>query len=146
LPLSLLMLDVDHFKQFNDAYGHPAGDEVLRQLARVLADARRAHDVVARYGGDEFGLLLVQSGLDEATIVTNRLRERVAHQRFPLPELPNETLPADIAVTVSIGVAQLVPEDDLESLLHRADTALYEAKAAGRNQVQVVVVSAQPGT
>jgi diguanylate cyclase (GGDEF)-like protein len=144
-PLTLGMIDVDRFKTVNDRYGHIAGDFLLAHLSGIVVASVRSTDVVARYGGDEFGLLLVQSGLDEATIVTNRLRERVAHQRFPLPELPNESLPADIAVTVSIGVAQLVPDDDLESLLHRADTALYEAKAAGRNQVQVIV-SAQPGT
>ena len=82
LPLSLLMLDVDHFKQFNDTFGHPAGDEVLRQLARVLADARRANDVVARYGGEEFAVILVDTAKFTAAKVAERVRERVARARL----------------------------------------------------------------
>lgn len=137
--LTIGMLDVDHFKTVNDSYGHIAGDAVLAHLSGIVVASVRSTDVVGRYGGEEFGLLLVQAGSDEATIITNRLRERVAKQRFPLPELPTSMSgPADIPVTVSIGVAQLIESDDLESLLHRADQALYEAKAAGRNQVRVV--------
>src|SRR5258705_409996 len=77
LPLSLLMLDVDHFKQFNDAFGHPAGDEVLRQLARVLTDTRRANDVVSRYGSEEFAVILVDTAKFTAPKVAERVRERV---------------------------------------------------------------------
>ena len=82
LPLSLLMLDVDHFKQFNDTFGHPAGDEVLRQLARVLADTRRANDVVARYGGEEFAVILVDTAKFTAAKVAERVRERVVRPRL----------------------------------------------------------------
>jgi diguanylate cyclase (GGDEF)-like protein len=143
-PLTIGMIDVDHFKQVNDSYGHIAGDAVLAHLSGIVVASVRSTDVVGRYGGEEFGLLLVQAGAEEATIITNRLRERVAKQRFPLPDLPVDVpIPDDIPVTVSIGVAQLLPDDDLESLLHRADVALYEAKAAGRNQVRVVA-SSQP--
>ena len=135
----MLFRSVEHFKTVNDSYGHIAGDAVLAHLSGIVVASVRSTDVVGRYGGEEFGLLLVQAGSDEATIITNRLRERVAKQRFPLPELPTSVSgPADIPVTVSIGVAQLIESDDLESLLHRADQALYEAKAAGRNQVRVV--------
>jgi diguanylate cyclase (GGDEF)-like protein len=147
-PLTLGILDVDRFKEVNDRYGHIAGDAVLAHLSGLVVASVRSTDVVARYGGEEFGLLLVQSAAEEASIVTNRLRERVAKQRFPLPDLPNvETShPIDIPVTVSIGVAQMIPEDDLESFVHRADMALYEAKAAGRNQVRVVLTPFPPGT
>jgi diguanylate cyclase (GGDEF)-like protein len=115
---------------------------VLAHLSGIVVASVRSTDVVGRYGGEEFGLLLVQAGADEATIITNRLRERVATQRFALPDLPvRDSALTDIPVTVSIGVAQLAADDDLESLLHRADQALYEAKAAGRNQVRVVASS-----
>jgi diguanylate cyclase (GGDEF)-like protein len=137
--LTVGMIDVDHFKQVNDSYGHIAGDAVLARLSEIVVASVRSTDVVGRYGGEEFGLLLVQAGAAEATIITNRLRERVARQRFPLPELTSQqAIDSEIPVTVSIGVAQLTADDDLESLLHRADQALYEAKAAGRNQVRVV--------
>ena len=133
LPLSLLMLDVDHFKGFNDSYGHPAGDEVLRQVARVLNDTRRANDVVARYGGEEFAVILVDTAKFTAAKVAERVRERIAAHDF-----------ADAAtkaskgtnITVSLGVATF-PDDgtDAEALVRAADTALYAAKRAGRNRV-----------
>jgi diguanylate cyclase (GGDEF)-like protein len=140
--LAIAMLDVDHFKTVNDSYGHIAGDAVLAHLSGIVVASVRSTDVVGRYGGEEFGLLLVQAGADEAAIITNRLRERIASQRFALPDVPAAQVgPPGIPITVSIGVAQLAPDDDLESLLHRADQALYEAKAAGRNQVRVVTAA-----
>ncbi len=136
--LTLGMLDIDRFKDVNDRFGHVVGDAVLAHLSELVVASVRSTDVVARYGGEEFGLLLVQSGLDEASVVTNRLRERVARQRFPLPEqVVDGALATDIAITVSIGVAQLQADDDLESFIDRADKALYEAKHGGRNQVRV---------
>lgn len=130
LPLSLLMLDVDHFKQFNDTYGHPAGDEVLRQLARVLGDARRANDVVARYGGEEFAVILVDTAKFTAAKVAERVRERVIANDF------SDAAPRAGRLSVSIGVATF-PDDgsDAEALVRAADTALYTAKRAGRNRV-----------
>jgi len=134
LPLSLLMLDVDHFKQFNDTYGHPAGDEVLRQLARVLNDARRANDVVARYGGEEFALILVDTAK-----FTERVRERIEAHDF------SDAFPKNKknAISVSIGVATF-PDDgsDAEGLVRAADTALYAAKRAGRNRVVLATSAA----
>jgi diguanylate cyclase (GGDEF)-like protein len=147
-PLTIGMLDVDHFKKVNDTYGHMAGDTVLAQLSSIVVAAVRSTDVVGRYGGEEFGIMLVQAGADEAAIVTNRLRERIAQHRFALPDIPAAPdTPADIPVTVSVGVTQFVPTDDLESLLHRADQALYDAKEGGRNQVRVVatITPTQPG-
>jgi two-component system, cell cycle response regulator len=130
LPLSLLMLDVDHFKQFNDTFGHPAGDEVLRQLARVLNDTRRANDVVARYGGEEFAVILVDTAKFTAAKVAERVRERIAAHDF------TEAAQRAGNISVSIGVATF-PDDgaDAEGLVRAADTALYAAKRAGRNRV-----------
>ncbi|MGE0867600.1 MAG: diguanylate cyclase [Kofleriaceae bacterium] len=141
LPLSLLMLDVDHFKRFNDSHGHPAGDEVLRQLARVLGDTRRANDVVARYGGEEFAVILVDTPKFTAAKVAERIRERVAAHDF------TEAAPKPGQLGVSVGVATY-PEDggDAEALVRAADTALYAAKRAGRDRVVLAtaVVAATP--
>jgi diguanylate cyclase (GGDEF)-like protein len=139
--LTLGMLDIDHFKTVNDTYGHPAGDAVLAHISTLVIASVRTTDVVARYGGEEFGLLLIESGGDEAAIITNRLRERVATHRFPLPHVDQTTPVTDLPITVSIGVAQLDKGEDALGLIKRADAALYEAKAAGRNQVRVI---AQP--
>jgi diguanylate cyclase (GGDEF)-like protein len=139
LPLSLLMLDVDHFKQFNDSYGHPAGDEVLRQLARVLTDTRRANDVVARYGGEEFALILVDTAKFTAAKVAERVRERVEAHDF------SDAFPKSKknAISVSIGVATFAEDGvDAEALVRAADTALYAAKRAGRNRVVLATSAA----
>jgi diguanylate cyclase (GGDEF)-like protein len=130
LPLSLLMIDLDHFKQFNETFGHPAGDEVLRQLARVLSDARRANDDVARYGGEEFTVILVETAKFTAAKLAERVRERVYNHDF------SDAAPRAGRITVSIGVASF-PEDgsDAEALVRAADTALTVAKRAGRNRV-----------
>lgn len=132
--LAVLMLDVDHFKQINDTHGHPAGDLVLRALVRQLRDEVRPGDVVARYGGEEF--LIVLDGLDQAAagVVAERVREAIASR----PVLASGN---SIGLTVSIGVATV--EDagyNLDGLIRQADTAVYQAKAAGRNRV----VSARP--
>lgn len=129
-PVALLMLDVDHFKQFNDTFGHPAGDEVLRQLARVLADTRRANDVVARYGGEEFAVILVDTPKFTAAKVAERVRERINTHDFA------EAAPRAGKLSASIGVATF-PDDgaDAETLVRSADTALYAAKRSGRNRV-----------
>jgi diguanylate cyclase (GGDEF)-like protein len=128
LPLSLLMIDVDHFKHYNDQHGHPAGDEVLRQLARLLADGRRANDLVARYGGVRGGAATPRS---RAAKVAERLRERIAGHPFVYAaQQPSGRM------SISVGVATF-PEDaaDAETLVRSADSALYSAKHAGRNCV-----------
>ncbi len=129
--VSLIMLDVDHFKFYNDHHGHPAGDEVLRQLARLLGDGRRANDVVARYGGEEFAIILIDTAKFTATKIAERLRERVAEYRFAhVAEQPLGHL------SVSAGVATF-PDDagDGAALVRAADGALYAAKHAGRDRV-----------
>lgn len=132
-PMSLVLIDVDYFKRYNDTYGHHAGDDCLKQLARLLMDfANRAGDQAARIGGEEFVLFLAGTDLDEACELGKKLRRKV--EKLNLPHAGS--LVAE-HVTISAGVATTVPGEDLdaEELLKQADKALYEAKEAGRNQV-----------
>jgi diguanylate cyclase (GGDEF)-like protein len=134
-PLSLLLVDIDHFKRHNDEYGHQAGDECLKRVAAVLAaQARRQGDLVARYGGEEFAVLLPETGPEAAAAVAERLRVAVA--AIVLPYKPSA---GGHAVTVSVGVASVVPEASRRpaELIAASDQALYTAKAVGRNQVIV---------
>lgn len=127
--VSLIMLDIDSFKAINDSHGHAAGDEVLRHLAGILGQEKRSHDLVGRLGGEEFALILPEASPTEAVSLAERIRAAIA---------------ADLAVhngvamaySASFGVAQRRPGESIESLLHRADEALYAAKAAGRNRVE----------
>lgn len=124
-PLSLLLLDVDLFKQHNDAFGHPAGDEVLRTVVRLLLAHVRATDVVARQGGDEFAILLPNTEREGALIMAERFREAVESAIWP-----------GQSVTITVGAATLpAASDEGENLLAQADEALYAAKGAGRNRV-----------
>ncbi|MFL6715267.1 MAG: diguanylate cyclase [Burkholderiaceae bacterium] len=133
-PLSLVLIDIDFFKQYNDHYGHPQGDECLRRVARVLdAAAQRARDLCVRLGGEEFALLLPET--DEATAlrIANRCRTLLLREAIPHPE----SAVADV-VTVSMGVATIVPgsRDNPAGLMAQADRRLYQAKSAGRNCIQ----------
>jgi diguanylate cyclase (GGDEF)-like protein len=133
-PLALLMLDVDHFKHFNDHYGHLAGDACLQALARLLAEAgRRAGDLVARYGGEEFVVLLPNTSAEDALETARHIQGAV--WSLALPHV--ETAPG--IVTVSLGVASLTPvwQHGAEELVRQADAALYRAKQAGRNCLQL---------
>lgn len=125
-PLALIMLDVDHFKRFNDTFGHPAGDELLKQVAEVLKRSARAYDVPARYGGEEFALLLPNTGLEEALRVAERLRQQIS-------AIINPYAP----ITASLGVAAYRHGSSPATLLYEADVALYQAKQGGRNRVEV---------
>jgi diguanylate cyclase (GGDEF)-like protein len=129
-PLSLAMLDVDHFKEKNDRYGHGVGDEILVSLARVAATALRKTDVLARYGGEEFVVLFTETGIDEAARVTERLRAAVANALLVTSAGP-------VSITVSGGVVGCSAADTtLERLVERADRALYRAKDRGRDRVE----------
>jgi diguanylate cyclase (GGDEF)-like protein len=137
VPLTCLMIDVDHFKSVNDRHGHLAGDAVLRQVAQCIGGEVRDSDVSARYGGEEFVILLPGTGIGAGFLLAERIRTAVAAEPFELPGMPLR-----LPVTVSIGVAEhssAAPDQDLklvaERLLALADVALYEAKAAGRNAV-----------
>jgi diguanylate cyclase len=127
--LSLAMLDLDHFKRINDGYGHLAGDKVLKIIANVLRKRLRASDFIARFGGEEFVLLMPNSSLSDALGVGEVLRAAIEACPFHFKGEP-------VTVTVSMGVAQFQPGERSDLALKRADAALYRAKAAGRNQVQ----------
>ncbi|MCL2153545.1 MAG: diguanylate cyclase [Oscillospiraceae bacterium] len=131
-PLSLILLDIDRFKDFNDTYGHQKGDEVLRIIATTLKDSlRRSSDFAARWGGDEFVILLPGTDMKGALINAERIRENIEQTRIPVQS------PCCVDVTVSIGVATLVPSQDVNQneLISQADKALYGAKEKGRNNV-----------
>jgi diguanylate cyclase len=121
LPYSLVLLDVDRFKQVNDQHGHAAGDVVLKQMAGLLRKSVREADLVVRHGGDEFALLLPQTGLDGAVQVAERIRQQVLATAWPGPHVP-------LQITLSGGVAALIRDEPTEELLRRADAALYQAK------------------
>lgn len=127
---SLMMLDVDQFKRFNDRFGHIAGDHALCHVADVLREHFRPGDMIARYGGDEFAVLLPETTLQDALAIAERVR---AAMHLILDGYAGD--PADAAVTISAGVAEMLSHDTLESLLGNADAALYRAKLQGRNRV-----------
>lgn len=131
-PLSLVLFDVDHFKRYNDRHGHVRGDGVLRQVGKVFTRTKRATDLAFRYGGEEFCLLLPETGLTEAKEVAERLREAVQRESF----IGEHTQPG-ARITISLGVAMLTPGEDPKELVRRADAALYDAKQRGRNRVEV---------
>jgi diguanylate cyclase (GGDEF)-like protein/PAS domain S-box-containing protein len=128
--LTLIMLDADHFKQYNDRHGHLAGDCALRALGRAIAENIRPNDLAARYGGEEFAVLLPDTTLEQALAVAERLRRAV--ERNDVFTSEGQTLPS---ITLSLGLAQMRDGDTLHTLLTAADAALYRAKAAGRNRV-----------
>lgn len=135
-PFCVALVDADHFKFVNDTYGHAAGDAALGRLANMVMAGVRGSDVVARYFGEQFGLLLIEAGLKEAELVTDRLRTRVAAEPFTLPEPADGSPAPQVPMTVSVGVTEVQATDTVESLLQRAGNALAEAKAAGRNVVR----------
>jgi len=138
VPLSLIILDVDHFKKFNDNYGHPAGDECLRQVATALDNcARRANDSVARYGGEEFAVVLFHTPMNDAKNMSEKLRTAVLDLKL------QHEFSAHGVVTISVGGATIIPSPDakVEDLIKLADEALYRAKELGRNRIEWAVVS-----
>jgi len=127
-PLSVILFDVDHFKQINDTRGHQCGDEMLKRVAEIAGRQLRETDILARYGGEEFIVLLSESAAEQAAVVAERIRHDIAAHSM-------ETSAGEIGVTISVGIADLLPEEDtLDRLIQRADQALYAAKQAGRNR------------
>jgi diguanylate cyclase (GGDEF)-like protein len=134
-PLSLLMVDVDYFKSYNDSFGHQAGDECLRRIAGVLANSvLRASDLVARYGGEEFAIILPNVDVDGAKLLGQRIRASVEQLTIPLGPLDTRFLTVSIGASATKDFANATPAQ----LLGAADNALYEAKRSGRNQVVAV--------
>jgi diguanylate cyclase (GGDEF)-like protein len=131
--MSLIMIDIDHFKAYNDHYGHQGGDECLREVARILKEAlRRPGDVLCRYGGEEFGVVLPDTGREGATVVAENLRTAVEQAAWP-----HRASKVKDHVTLSLGVASLCPQQGMstKNLIELADKALYQSKAKGRNRV-----------
>ncbi len=131
LPIGVIVLDVDHFKAYNDRHGHLAGDAALRAVAHALESATREQDLVSRFGGEEFACLLLDAEIDTVARIAERMRALV--EALPPRTLGNDTH----TITLSAGILSRIPsaEDDAASLLHAADSALYEAKRSGRNRV-----------
>jgi diguanylate cyclase (GGDEF)-like protein len=124
-PFSILMLDVDHFKKYNDAHGHQAGDEVLARVSSVLRNSIRPYDCAVRYGGEEFLVMLSATSLERAGESAERIRKQVSAESFEVGP-----------VTISIGVAEFPSHGDTaKTVIGKADAALYEAKRAGRDRV-----------
>jgi diguanylate cyclase (GGDEF)-like protein len=129
-PFSILMFDIDHFKKVNDTYGHAVGDQILQQMAQRCEKTSRTTDLVGRYGGEEFIVLLTETNLEAAKIIGERLRQSIMNTSF-------NTDAGALVVTASIGVTESTPTDTLNTLIERADAALYKAKHAGRNCVAI---------
>ncbi|MBK8906663.1 MAG: GGDEF domain-containing protein [Rhodospirillales bacterium] len=130
-PVSLLFVDVDHFKLFNDTHGHQIGDQVLKLLAKIMQHCIRDLDTAARYGGEEFAVILPQTGLGGALEVARRIRDQIANK----PLVHRRTGEKLGQITVSIGVSQMKPGESQRDFVERADQALYAAKRTGRNKV-----------
>lgn len=135
-PICLLMMDLDHFKNLNDTYGHAFGDIVLKEVALVLIDSLRLEDLAARYGGEEFTIILKNMNKDDSVSIADRIRKRVESLEFEYTEEGKNEI---VKITISIGIARydssldFIPED----LIKRADAALYRAKECGRNRVEI---------
>jgi len=131
-PFSLLMFDIDHFKQFNDTHGHQTGDLVLQQFARLIEDNTRRADICCRYGGEEMAVILPETGLDEAAVLANKLCSRIRNHVFL------GVGDKELSVRSSIGVAEFLADfEGPADMVRAADMALYEAKALGRNRVEL---------
>jgi two-component system cell cycle response regulator len=130
-PLSLLIMDIDYFKSINDSFGHDAGDDVLREFATRVRKSIRGIDLACRYGGEEFVVVMPETDMAVAAVVAERIRRRIACESFPIQKGSGA-----IDVTISIGIAGLAAAaDSAETILKRADQALYRAKRDGRNRV-----------
>lgn len=128
-PFSLIMIDIDHFKQINDTYGHLAGDHVLSDLGTIMLAVKRTEDSLFRYGGEEFATILPETDLDGAMVIAERLRQKVEEAAFKFNEQP-------ISITISLGVAEADRNIGRpENLIGKADACLYAAKEGGRNRV-----------
>jgi diguanylate cyclase (GGDEF)-like protein len=130
--LAVVMFDVDHFKRVNDDHGHATGDQVLKLVARLLAEEVRRHDVIARYGGEEFAFLLAETNQEQARVMAERCRERIVAARLLVRGMP-------VKVTASAGIAAYPCEGvtRVEQLIDLSDRALYRAKHSGRNRVEL---------
>jgi diguanylate cyclase (GGDEF)-like protein len=139
-PLSLLLLDIDHFKEYNDAYGHLEGDKVLVRFSQIIKSCLRANDSAYRYGGEEFMVLLPETGGERAKTVAQRIRKTLEIEKF-IPGSGKE-----VQITISIGVTQYFRKEELSTFIQRADKAMYLSKQNGRNKVSVMFAEALSDT
>ncbi len=131
-PLALLLLDLDHFKDYNDSYGHLEGDKVLVRFSQIIKSCLRANDTAYRYGGEEFTVILPETGGEEAGLVAQRIRAALENERFaPING-------KEVKITISIGVTEYQPKEELSSFIQRADRAMYRSKQKGRNLVSAL--------
>ena len=135
LPFALLMLDIDHFKSVNDNYGHPIGDKVLQYVAGRIRDGVRSIDVPARFGGEEFAVILPNTESHDAFVIAERLRQKIADEPFKFEQKDNQL--QEIPITVSIGISVIDTGETVEDVIRTADSALYRAKNEGRDRTVV---------
>ena len=128
-PLSVMMLDIDHFKKVNDTYGHLAGDFILKEVANIIKSTIRSSDACGRFGGEEFIILLPNTKLSGAMKLAERIRENIQNHKFIFNDIK-------VPITVSIGITSASKNDSIYSLIQRVDEALYEAKNKGRNRIE----------
>jgi len=126
-PMSIIFTDIDHFKRINDTHGHAVGDIVLKNFAQMITSTVRSADRVARWGGEEFLIVCMNTTAQQAMTLAEKLREHMGVQAWP----------AGLTVTASFGVAEHLPAEDIGEVIERADAGLYAAKRAGRNRVHV---------
>ena len=132
-PLALLLLDIDNFKEYNDSYGHLEGDKVLVRFSQIIKTCLRANDSAYRYGGEEFTVILPETNGDEAKTVAQRIRASLEAEKY-------KPIPGKVArITISIGVTQCYPKEELSTFIRRADKAMYLSKENGRNRVSVLL-------
>ena len=131
-PLSLLLLDIDHFKAYNDTYGHLEGDKVLVRFSQIIKSCLRANDSAYRYGGEEFTVILPETGGEKAKTVAQRIRQTLESEKFK-PQADKT-----VKITISIGVTQYYPQEELSTFIQRADRAMYLSKQKGRNKVSAM--------
>lgn len=131
--LSLLLLDIDNFKHFNDSYGHLEGDKVLRRIGEIIKICLRKMDSAYRYGGEEFTIILPETSANEAIVVAQRIRTTIEAEPF----IPSEKERG--SVTVSIGVSEYIPKEDIADFVKRSDSAMYDSKRMGRNTVSLIL-------
>ncbi|MEQ6916774.1 GGDEF domain-containing protein [Halomonas aquatica] len=141
IPISLALLDLDHFKLLNDTYGHQAGDECLKSIGRVLEKySGRPSDICARYGGEEFAIVYGNTNLDQAKMIASKVLDEIRSLN-----IPNEKAPTSPTLTASIGLAEMHPssENDESQLVKMSDDALYQAKESGRDKVSIHLDSSE---
>ncbi len=130
--LSLLLIDIDHFKEYNDSFGHLEGDKVLIRFGEVIRSCLRRMDTAHRYGGEEFTIILPETGCEEATVVANRIKNAIEAETF------TPILGENVTITVSVGVTEYQPDERISSFVQRADKALYISKDQGRNRTSTL--------